>query len=73
MTDQEKRKLRLSIAIISGRYTYADLDDKWLLIGYDPYMFSALGMPNMSEIKQKAEKYIAECIIRAIEHEKESV
>jgi len=66
MGDRDKSKLRLALAIISGRYTHAELVASWAmweLMGYDPYKFSTFGVPDMDEVRRWAEKYVAERII----------
>ena len=59
-----KERIRLALAIISGRYSsLADFPDYQLdLIGYDPYNFSYYGEPSIDEIKEKAEEIIADAI-----------
>lgn len=55
LDERGKRKLRLALAIISGRRSSSDFVDEWELMGYDPYKFSTYGTPSTDEAKQWAE------------------
>lgn len=55
-------RLRLAIAIVSGRKTSFDSED-YLDLGYDPYRFGYYGTPSLDDVKEKAESILYNAIM----------
>ncbi len=61
----KKEKLRLALAIISGRQRHKTLDShQQSLMGYyDPYKFTTYGKPSEYALKRRAEEIIFNVIL----------
>lgn len=60
----DKKKLRRCMDLVhnyDGRDPRNWSNAEWDEWGYDPYKFGYYGTPELSEVKQKALDYIAEC------------
>lgn len=55
-------RLRLALAIISGRKTELSSDD-YSDLGYDVYKFGYYGTPTLAEVKEKAEDIVFDAIV----------
>ncbi len=55
-------RLRLAIAIVSGRKTSFDSED-YINLGYDPYRFGYYGTPSPDDVKEKAESILYNAIM----------
>ena len=71
MTEKDGKRLRMALAIVSGRYKTLAYTDQWDLMGFDPYKFSYYGKPSRDELKQKAEEIIAAFILEGKEEQNE--
>jgi hypothetical protein len=62
MNEREKDKLALALSILSGRVVEPD-HDEYELLGYNTYLFSYYGRPDIYLVKEKAEEIILEMIL----------
>lgn len=65
MDDINKEKIRLALAILSGRVMAINISNKELgTLGYDHHRFSYYGSPTDLEIKQEAENIIFNALMK---------
>ena len=66
-----KNKIRLALAVISGRKTGFSTDD-YKTLGYDVFKFGYYGQPTLDEVRENAEAavyYLLETVALQEDHE----